>query len=214
MVESKGWNWDNVSDDYWGYPSEDIYYYLIKWANLNYKTFLDLGCGIGRHSIFFAKKEFDVYSFDLSKNGLKILEKRALDEHLNINIKQGDMLSLPYENNYFDCILAYHSIYHTDTCGLKTTISEIYRVLKSNGEAFLTFISKNSNYFRNNYDNKVDENTIIKKEEDESDIPHCYVDLQDLQLLLNSFTIKKVRQIEDIWNGNNSWHYYVNIRKC
>ena len=36
----------------------------------NVKKVLDLGCGTGRHTVFLAKKDFDMYSTDESRTGL------------------------------------------------------------------------------------------------------------------------------------------------
>ena len=213
MIESKSWNWDIVTEDFWTIPSEDVYYYLKKWTKLEFKIFLDLGCGLGRHSLFFAENGFDVHAFDLSESGLEKFIEKTKEEKLNICIKLGDMLSLPYKDNNFDCILAYHSIYHTDTSGIKQVISEIYRVLKNGGEAFLTFNSKNNPSFIKDTNKKIDENTIINTEGNEIDIPHYYADLEDLKYLLKDFKIINIRQIEDIWDENSSWHYFVNIKK-
>jgi ubiquinone/menaquinone biosynthesis C-methylase UbiE len=213
MVNSKSWDWDIVKDDFWTIPSEDVYYYLERWSELGFRTILDLGCGLGRHSIFFAEKGFGVHSFDLSENGLEKFREQIKNTKLNITIKLGDMLSLPYRDSYFDCILAYHSIYHTDSSGIKQIISEIYRVLRKDGEAFLTFISKNNPSFIENIHRKIDENTVLKTEECELDIPHYYTDVENLRYLLKDFQIIKIRQIEDIWEDNNSWHYFVNIKK-
>jgi SAM-dependent methyltransferase len=161
MIKSKAWNWDIVNDDFWTIPSEDVYYYLERWSKLGYKRFLDLGCGLGRHSIFFAENGFEVDAFDLSESGLEKFVEQIQNDKLNIHIRLGDMLSLPYEDNYFDCILAYHSIYHTDSMGIKQVIAEIFRVLKKDGEALLTFNSKNNPSFTKNIHRKIDENTVL-----------------------------------------------------
>ncbi len=162
----------------------DTVNYLDRWSRLGFQRMLDLGCGLGRHSIFFAENGFEVYAFDLSESALEKLAEQIKKHKLNIHIKLGDMLSLPYEDGYFDCILAYHSIYHTDSSGIKQVISEIYRVLKKGGEAFLTFNSKNSSSFIKNIHRKIDGNTILKTEECELDIPHYYTNAEDLRLLL------------------------------
>lgn len=36
----------------------------------NEKDFLDLGCGIGRHTILFAQNGFNTYAFDLSEEAV------------------------------------------------------------------------------------------------------------------------------------------------
>ena len=61
MVESKGWDWNLVksgSEDskrIWLEPSEESFYYAEKWKRQGLKSILDLGSGLGRHSILFAK---------------------------------------------------------------------------------------------------------------------------------------------------------------
>ena len=213
MIKSKSWNWDIVTDDFWTIPSEDVYYYLDQWLKLDFNKILDLGCGLGRHSLFFAKNGFEVHAFDLSESGLGKFMEQIKNEKLNICVKLGDMLSLPYKDSYFDCILAYHSIYHTDSLGIKQVISEIYRVLKKDGEALLTFNSKNNPSFIKNSNKKIDENTVLKTEGNEQNIPHYYTDVEDLKYLLKDFRLIKIRQIEDIWEKDSSWHYFVNIKK-
>jgi 2-polyprenyl-3-methyl-5-hydroxy-6-metoxy-1,4-benzoquinol methylase len=38
---------------------------------------LDLGCGTGRHSIFFASEGFEVFATDISKTGIEIAKEKA-----------------------------------------------------------------------------------------------------------------------------------------
>ncbi|HBF40096.1 MAG TPA: class I SAM-dependent methyltransferase [Firmicutes bacterium] len=213
MIPSRAWNWDTVKDDAWSIPSEDVYYYLERWSKLGYKRLLDLGCGLGRHSIFFAKNGFAVDAFDLSVNGLEKLKEQTRQQKLNIHIKLGDMLVLPYDDGSFDCILAYHSIYHTDSSGIERVLSEIKRVLTKDGEAFLTFNSKSNPSFIQNSPGRIDENTVLKTEGYEMDIPHYYADADELKALLKDFQIIKMRQIEDIDETKSHWHYFVTIKK-
>ena len=184
MVKSKSWNWDIVTEDFWNIPSEDVYYYSELWKDNGFSNILDLGCGLGRHSIFFAENGFNVHSFDLSEDGIVKFRQKIQNNDLKISIKIGDMLSLPYENNYFDCILAYHSIYHTDTLGISKVLSEIYRILKNQGEAFITFNSKNNPSFRKSSNKIIDNNTVVKTDGNEAGIPHYYMDLFEIRHLL------------------------------
>jgi ubiquinone/menaquinone biosynthesis C-methylase UbiE len=138
MVKSKEWNWAKVTENFWNEPSEDVYYYVDRWEKKGYKRFLDLGCGLGRQSILFAENGFETYSFDLSQYGIESLNEKSKELGLNIKTAVGDINSLPYDSNMFDCLLAYHVISHTDTKGIRVIISEISRVLKSGGEFFIT----------------------------------------------------------------------------
>ena len=58
MVESKGWNWNIVKEDFeevWKNPSIESFYLVNRWKSQDKKDFLDLGCGLGRHSILLEK---------------------------------------------------------------------------------------------------------------------------------------------------------------
>ncbi|NLY96943.1 MAG: methyltransferase domain-containing protein [Clostridiaceae bacterium] len=121
----------------------------------------------------------------------------------------GDIHNLPYEDNRFDCLLAYHVISHTDSEGIIKVISEIRRVLRSGGEFYITLCSKSSPNFTQSKYPKIDENTVIKTEEPEIGIPHYYADLQDIHRLLREFLIFRIRHIEDFFKNTSSRHYYI-----
>jgi ubiquinone/menaquinone biosynthesis C-methylase UbiE len=213
MVKSKEWNWAEVTDNIWNEPSEDVYYYVSRWRKLGFIKFLDLGCGLGRHSILFSENGFDTYSLDLSQVGLDALSSQAEKLGLSITTTLGDINTLPYEDEMFDCLLAYHVISHTDTQGIKVILSEINRVLKSGGEFFITLCSKNSpSYTKKDY-LRLDENTIVKTEEPEAGVPHFYSDLDGVKNMLSNFEIIRVRHIEDIYEDTSGWHYFVHGRK-
>ena len=197
MTESKGWNWSIVSDNYWEIPSIDSYYLLNRWINQNKKNILDLGCGVGRHSILFALNNFYVYSFDISEVGINETKKWSEELNLsNIDFKVGDMLSLPYTDNSIDSIICYNVISHSDTIGVVNAIKEIKRVLKHDGEAFITLCSKETWGYKQNWP-KIDENTLLKMEEGpEYKVPHFYADYNLVKELFKDFEIIDIRHIQ------------------
>lgn len=61
MIESKAWNWNILKkeeEDIWKRPSIESYYLLHRWHSQEKLNFLDLGCGLGRHTILFAENRF------------------------------------------------------------------------------------------------------------------------------------------------------------
>ena len=73
MVESKGWQWEMVKEDensIWKNPCIESYSLLNRWKMAGKMDFLDLGCGLGRHSMLFGRNGFHVRCFDISREAL------------------------------------------------------------------------------------------------------------------------------------------------
>lgn len=216
MSISKEWDWSKEVNSIWLQPSEESYFVSQQWKAKNIKHILDFGCGLGRHSIYFSNQGFDVSAFDLSKDGTEHLKQWAEKEHLSINIENADMMSLPYQDNTFDAIFAFHVISHTDSIGIKKVINEITRVLKVEGEIFITLCSKETWSFRDAGYPKIDDNTVVKTDEGpEKGIPHFYVTLDDILDLFSDFEIERIRHIDDCYfsgRKQNSKHYFISAK--
>lgn len=220
MVKSKAWNWEIVEGDleaYWKAPAIETYYLLNRWQLQDKTTFLDLGCGIGRHTVMFSSYGFKTSAFDLSENA--IIKTRAWAESMGLDIdyKIGDMLDLPYEDNSFDCILCMNVISHTDTMGMQKIADKIYDILAPNGECYLTLGSKSSWGYKQDWP-VVDANTKIRVEDGpENGIPHFYADYDLIKTIFSKFEVVNVRHIADYiekyGNVSESYHYHVLIRK-
>ena len=213
MSISKAWEWNEENNSIWLNPSEESYYIAHLWKEKNFKDILDFGCGLGRHAIFFAKQGFNVKAFDLSVEGTENLKSWSKREKLSIDIQTADMLHLPYADNSFDAIYAYHVISHTNTTGMKQILNEITRVLKVNGEVYITLCSKETWSFKEAGFPKLDENTVVKTEEGpEKGIPHFYVTLDDIISMFNNYEIERIRHTDDCYfagRKQNSKHYFI-----
>jgi cyclopropane fatty-acyl-phospholipid synthase-like methyltransferase len=110
-----------------------------------FKRILDLGCGTGRHTIYFAKKGFDVYGFDASITGVNYTKRWLKREKLNTNVIAHDMAKrFPYPDNFFDAVISIQVIHHNKLNKVRKTIKEIRRVLRTNGMIFISVpISRN-----------------------------------------------------------------------
>lgn len=220
MVESKAWDWKivkNKQEQTWLEPSVESYYLINRWQKQRKKDFLDLGCGLGRHTIQFAKAGFNTAGFDLSEESIRRTAEYAKAEKLDIALKVGDMLELPYPDASFDCILCRNVISHTDTAGMRQIVEELKRVLRPEGECYLTLGSKETWGFKQDWP-VVDENTKIRIEDGpENGIPHFYADYDLIQELFKNFEIELVYQLEDFYEKGgktlNSWHYHLLIKK-
>ncbi|MBZ9623813.1 MULTISPECIES: class I SAM-dependent methyltransferase [unclassified Clostridium] len=219
MIKSKAWDWSKNKSNDWLVPSIEACYLSESWKSKSFNKFLDLGCGLGRHSIYFAKKGFEVNSLDLSEYGVNHLKRWAEEEQVDIAVDICDMLNLPFKNDSFDCIMAYNVIYHTDTDGFIKSLDEIKRVLKSGGELFITLLSKDTwSYQRADNYKRIDNNTILRDEHDtERDVPHFYVDIEDIKKYFIDFEFVSLPIEQTEYNMDNteyfSKHFNLIVRK-
>lgn len=220
MSDSKAWNWKMVTGtnaEFWKSPAIESYYLINRWKQQGKSDFLDLGCGIGRHSILFARNDFNTWAFDLSDDAVERTKKWAQSEDLKISCAVGDMLELPYDDSTFDCILCRNVISHSDTEGVKKILANIFRILKPNGECYLTLGSKKAWGFKQLWP-IVDENTKIRIEDGpENGIPHFYADIQLIEKLFVDFEIISVQHINEYIHDDTlhsvGWHWHILISK-
>lgn len=107
------------------------------------KTILDLGCGLGRHSVFLAKNGFDVVGVDISKSALMIAKKWICKERLeNVALLRANMTALPFKDSYFHMVISVSVIHHALKSDIEKAIAEIHRVLKKNGLLLTNLASK------------------------------------------------------------------------
>ncbi len=206
-------DWKNLEDKTtWLEPCEESYYYAEKWKREGRRSVLDLGCGLGRHSILFAKYGFKVTAMDCSAEALDFLKKCRCEQNLNFTCKRADMKAMPFSADAFDCIFAMHSAGHADTAAMEKIISEIKRVLKPEGTIFLTLCSKETWTYAESGLPKLDANTVVKTEGVEKGVPHFFIDTEDIKKLFADFELVKVRHIDECYT-NRKWknekHYFI-----
>lgn len=214
MVESKGWAWESADKTTWLDPAEESYYYCKKWWNDGKRSVLDLGCGLGRHSLLFAQQGFKVTAVDISDYAVHQTREKADKLGLDIRTLVCDMAKLPFREDSFDCIFSYLSISHTDTEGFTRILSDIKKMLKPDGEIYVNLCSKETWSFKDANFPKIDENTVIKTEEGpENGVPHFFVDLDDVKRLFEpDLQLLRVRHIDNcIFDGivQNNAHYHI-----
>jgi len=159
------------------------------------KRVLDLCFGTGRHTIVLAENGFEVYGIDISKTGKEITEKRLKEKNLkNVHLKIADMHDLPFEDNFFDGIVAVYALEHNTLAGLKKTILELDRVLKNNGSLITTLISTNDpRYGRGK---EIEPNTFTNiKDPAESDVAHRFSDENEVRELFARFNLIDLKEV-------------------
>lgn len=105
---------------------------------------LDLGVGNGRNSVFAVKKGLNVLGIDFARamvslarskfTGLSDDERKGTADFI-----QSDFGMLPVKDGSVDAVVCIASLHHLPSDGVRRrAASEIFRVLKSNGTAFIS----------------------------------------------------------------------------
>ncbi len=216
MDVSKTWDWEKNIGDEWLNPSMESYYFANLWKKKNKKRILDLGCGLGRHSMLFYEYGFDVTVCDITPFCINYLKTIQEKRNITFPVIECDMLNMPFKNNSFDCIYAYHVLSHTNLEGFKKLFNKIYDILDKDGEIFFDVLSKKCFLYNGSGYPKIDSNTVLSQAENEMNIPHICFDYDELINILNKFeivNIKEVHQFDKTKMDNNEIHFYIHLRK-
>lgn len=211
-VEHKGWDWTKVTSDSWLTISEEFLPVALQWRE-KFHSVLDIGAGKGRHAFFFAENGFQVSAADYAPGSIELIKHTAEKFNVAVDARICDMVQLPYEDESFDCVICFHTIYHTDYAGMRKAVSEIERVLRKNGEAYITFNSKDNVKFHE--EKTTDGFTMIPTEGSEAGIPHCYVNELDIEELLGRFKIVSLNKVQNYVRKEKratGIHYFVHVR--
>lgn len=110
-------------------------FFIKEIGDITNKKVLELGCGAGEASVYFAKKGADVIATDLSSKMLEVAEKLAAMHNTKIKTKKMPADKIDFPDNTFDIVYAGNLLHHVD---VEATIKEVQRVLK-NGGYFLSW---------------------------------------------------------------------------
>ena len=216
MNISKTWDWEKNMNEEWLIPSVESFYFANIWKKNGKNRVLDLGCGVGRHSMLFYDYGFDVTSCDITPYAINYLKNWQMERNISFPVIECDMLNMPFKNNSFDCIYAYHVLSHTNLEGFKKLFDKIYDILDTNGEIYFDVLSKKCWLFTDSGYPKIDSNTVLSKDVHELDIPHICFDYEELKAILHKFEIVEIKEVHQIKNNrldNSEIHFYVLLRK-
>lgn len=125
------------------YPNENV----VRFVKSKFKkkaSFLDLGCGSGRHISFLNSENHNVDGVDFSKEAIKILKKLNLNSHLLIDY----LPELKSIKKKYDGIIDCFTSYTLKRRDFEDYVIKIKKLLKKNGHFHLQTLSINSHLFK------------------------------------------------------------------
>jgi len=156
---------------------------------------LDLGCGTGRHSIFFAQKGLEVVALDLSEIPIRILADRIKGKSYGKKIKLVTTSAgkIPCSNDYFDIVASIAVLHHGTIKQIKSWFKEVKRVLKKGGYLLISVLSKND--FRYNSGREIEKGTKINiKNTFDPESLHHFFSQKEITNILRGYKIISIRE--------------------
>jgi len=204
LAWDKRWRTEEGRAD-WLRPDADVANLIERLRPQGGVRALDLGCGVGRHALAFARAGFETHAMDLSEAGLAELKKSAQSDGLTIETHLAPMTALPFADDSFDFVLSFNVIYHGDPSIVRTAIAEISRVLKPGGIYQGTMLSKrNANY---GMGREVAPDTFVLDGDDDKDHPHFYCSAAELVALFDRFELSYLE--DKVHSKPGSWHWHM-----
>lgn len=172
---------------------------LLNLEELKGKTILDVGCGNGQYSVFFALLGANVYGIDISQMGIEVAERIAkangVAELCHFSIQNA--ANMNYPDDTFDIVIMHEVLHHA--IKYPKVKEEVLRVLKNDG----IFISAES--IHGNFLFKVGRFFTMRGKEAKGDIVMTLSDLEEFakgfsnyQIELMSFLFMSKRIFRDV----------------
>ncbi len=237
--QTQGWEsiWADLDElpTFWRTPEPDVMAWVDALREAGGRRVLDLGCGVGRHTVALARLGFVVTATDVSPSGLATCAAHLAREGLGATLVRHEMETLPFPDRAFDGLIAFNVIHHTTTTGMRRILAGMRRVLhrpepaegRPGGQAYFTAVAREeSNIARYRADvetgkcQEIEPFTFIYLRDAFGDkyLPHHYCDERELRTLLTGFAVDDLRLVREEYTGDDgvtyvSAHYHVQARR-
>lgn len=190
------WHWGKEDK-----VDEDIPRLELLFRKNHVSSILDLGCGTGRHSVYFARRQFKVSGFDWSEASVKRARGLLRAGKLSADLKVWNMTQFPYpyEDSSFDAVVSTRVIHHAKLQTIKEIIGEIERITAKRGFLYIQVPTVEELVRYREEGRKFDDvepGTVLPLGGDEKGILHHHFKMEELLSLFSEFKVLdlKVRQ--------------------
>ena len=163
--------------------------YLIKkeFKGKNLRVW-DVGCGAGRHTVFFARNGFDIHATDISPNGISLTKEWLKKEGCEAKIKLANVLENPWKDTKFHGILSWNVLQHMTVKEFSENLTFLKNSLLPNGLILLSLISTKAQDC--GMGEMVEKNSFRHTEGIEKGVIHHYFEKEELKSFFKGWKFK------------------------
>ena len=148
---------------------------------------LDLGCGVGRHLVFFASLGYDVFGIDVSPEALESSQRWLEREGLAAQLKVASVDSLPAPDDHFMAAVSHGVLDHVTLEEAYAAGRELRRVLQPGGLVHVSLRMRGS--FDWGVGEEIEPGTFRLAEGHERGLPQHFWTEDEVETLLEGFQI-------------------------
>jgi ubiquinone/menaquinone biosynthesis C-methylase UbiE len=176
------------------------------------KEVLECGAGVWRTLepllVRFHKRGYVTHGIEISEQRLVAAKEYCVEHHLDVDLRQGDMRQIPFEDASMSFVFSYNTIFHMTKADIAIAMKDIERVLKPGGLCFVNFLSVDDERFQEG--EEVGEGEFLQRELDD-DVLHSYYTYDEPDGYFSSFELlyKERRVLERLFNGERHTQGYI-----
>jgi ubiquinone/menaquinone biosynthesis C-methylase UbiE len=143
----------------------------------------------------FAEYGFEAHGIDSSPSQIEKAEHYSKTNDHILNLKEGDMRTLPYSDESFSFVYTQNSLCHLTKEDARTSIAEMARVLKSDGYLMVDFMSVDCSFYgEDSLGVQINPGEFQYIDEDGEKVLHTFYRDEELDSLFHNLEIiKKVK---------------------
>ncbi len=172
---------------------------------------LDIGCGLGRHTVYLAARGLNVIATDNAPSAIDACRSNLAEAGLDAEVVQVEMTDYPFCDAQFQAVVASHVIHHTDVATLRAILEDIDRVLAPGG--YFIWATPCPKHFECGRGNEIEPGTWVASEGREAGLPHHYCTEDELRDLLAGYDILSLEEQAYAEPEGTRWHFRVLARK-
>ena len=176
---------------------------------------LDLGCGFGRHMVFFASHGYHSVGVDFSSKALAGAASRLKQADVQQpRLVRAEFGKLSLLQNSFSGAVSIQAIYHGTRQRVQASMAEVERVLQPGASMLMSFLSDRSDYIGSG--SQLEEKTYRLQGGVDSGAPHHFQNQMELETLCSQAGLSlKMLQLEEYFteDGHRSSHWYAVAEK-
>ena len=173
---------------------------------------LDIGCGVGRHTVYLASQGFEVTATDNAPAAIAACRKNLEQAGLQARLLELEMTEFPFPDAHFDGVVSTQVIHHTDRATLGRIIASITQKLAPGG--IFVWATPSPRHSEAGKGREIEPGTWVDENHREGPVPHHYCTEQEIrEFVADDYDLQSLEERQMEGRPEGIRHWYVVARK-